>query len=179
MNQSFQAAHRSLEIKRVYPGSEFISTQKLTDITRGLGLSVHFQEENIIEKFKSVWEFLMSVKKTGANNASNGNNILIHRRLMLAMMDFYKNSFEQFGQIPATYHIIYGRHKKPLNSAWRHGGKRLLGIDAVLEVLPEDMDKEHPEQLKAVRSIIQLIISLRKSKIFLEDSVSKGMLSYF
>ncbi|MBU2704010.1 hypothetical protein Ga0466249_005162 [Sporomusaceae bacterium BoRhaA] len=38
----------------------------------------------------------------------------------------------------------------------------LATIDAVLEVLPEDMDKEHPERLKAARSIIQLIISLRK-----------------
>lgn len=112
LNQSFQAAHRSLQITKVRHGPEFISMQKLAQITCDLGLSVHLQEENITEKFKCVREFLTSVKRIGANNSSNGNNILIHRKLMLSMMDFYKNTFEQFGQIPATYHIIYGSHKK-------------------------------------------------------------------
>ncbi|MEN6620684.1 MAG: hypothetical protein ABFD50_03910 [Smithella sp.] len=38
----------------------------------------------------------------------------------------------------------------------------LATIDAVLEALPDDMDKEHPERLKAARSLVQLIISLQK-----------------
>lgn len=38
----------------------------------------------------------------------------------------------------------------------------LTTLDAVLEVLPDDMDKEHPERLKAVRNLIQLILLLRR-----------------
>ncbi|CUH96931.1 hypothetical protein P22_3045 [Propionispora sp. 2/2-37] len=38
----------------------------------------------------------------------------------------------------------------------------LTTIDAVLEALPEDIDKEHPERLKIIRDILGLVITARK-----------------
>ncbi|TCL38821.1 hypothetical protein EV210_103305 [Anaerospora hongkongensis] len=32
----------------------------------------------------------------------------------------------------------------------------LVTIDAVLDALPDDIDKEHPERLKAVRDVLGL-----------------------
>lgn len=38
----------------------------------------------------------------------------------------------------------------------------LVTIDAVLDALPDDIDKEHPERLKAIRDVLGLIITVRK-----------------
>ncbi|TCL38840.1 hypothetical protein EV210_103324 [Anaerospora hongkongensis] len=38
----------------------------------------------------------------------------------------------------------------------------LVTIDAVLDALPEDIDKEHPERLKFIRDILGLVLTVRK-----------------
>lgn len=38
----------------------------------------------------------------------------------------------------------------------------LVTIDAVLDALPDDIDKEHPERLKFIRDILGLVITVRK-----------------
>lgn len=38
----------------------------------------------------------------------------------------------------------------------------LTTLDAVLDALPDDIDQEHPERLKAIRDIVGLIITARK-----------------
>lgn len=38
----------------------------------------------------------------------------------------------------------------------------LVTIDAVLDALPDDIDKEHPERLKVIRDVLGLLIIVRK-----------------
>ncbi len=38
----------------------------------------------------------------------------------------------------------------------------LVTLDAVLDALPDTIDKQHPERLKTIRDVIGLIITARK-----------------
>lgn len=38
----------------------------------------------------------------------------------------------------------------------------LVTLDAVLDALPDDIDKEHPERLKLVRELVEILITARK-----------------
>lgn len=38
----------------------------------------------------------------------------------------------------------------------------LVTLDAVLDALPDDIDKEHPERLKRVRELVEILIMARK-----------------
>jgi len=87
-------------------GPTFITRETLEQIVDELSMPALFQEELFIEKFGSVKEFLLSVKRVGANNAS-GQQMRTNRRLLLKMMDSYQALFAPKSKIEVTYHVIY------------------------------------------------------------------------
>ena len=65
--------------------------------------------EDEIEHHQDVPTLLRSLKKIGAGNASPDHaQGLAGRRVMLTMMQLYKENFGRDGTIPATYEVIYG-----------------------------------------------------------------------
>ncbi|MBC8014525.1 MAG: malonyl-ACP O-methyltransferase BioC [Sporomusaceae bacterium] len=114
LHTSFTAARQSLDIQLpVHHGPAFISMNILADIGQQLGFDSKHYEEFHKEYFPTVKDFLTSVKKIGANNASHSNTMIINRSLMFSMMDYYEQHFKLNGQIYATYHIIYGCEQRP------------------------------------------------------------------
>ncbi|MGL5270862.1 MAG: malonyl-ACP O-methyltransferase BioC [Selenomonadaceae bacterium] len=87
-------------------GPTFITRETLERIVDALSMPALFQEELFVETFGSVKEFLLSVKRVGANNAS-GQQRGTNRRLLLKMMDAYQKLFAPKSKIEATYHVIY------------------------------------------------------------------------
>ena len=87
-------------------GPTFITRETLEQIVDELSMPALFQEELFVETFGSVKEFLLSVKRVGANNAS-GQQMRTNRRLLLKMMDSYQALFAPKSKIEATYHVIY------------------------------------------------------------------------
>jgi malonyl-CoA O-methyltransferase len=72
-----------------------------------------WQEELRVERFPSVKEFLLSVKKVGAGNASrddadHSKSRMAGRKLFAAMEDVYKQRFSSDLGIEATYHLVLG-----------------------------------------------------------------------
>lgn len=71
--------------------------------------------EDEIEHHQDVATLLRSLKKIGAGNASPDHvKNLAERRVMLTMMQLYKENFGRDGTIPATYEVIYGWGRKEL-----------------------------------------------------------------
>jgi malonyl-CoA O-methyltransferase len=62
-----------------------------------------------VEYHPDVPELLRSLKKIGANTAGPApRKGLSERRVMLEMMEAYRQAFRKDGGIPATYEVIYG-----------------------------------------------------------------------
>lgn len=115
LKQSFSLAEKFLNLEKSGKhGPDFISLEQLSIISKKLNMQAEFHEETMIENFSSVKEFLLSVKKIGANNAVNKRKAFVNRSLMLRMMKEYEQKFYRFGCVPATYHVIYGNHKKAI-----------------------------------------------------------------
>lgn len=115
LHTSFEAAHQALEINSpIHHGPAFISINKLADIAQQIGFVSAHHETFYKEYFPTVKDFLTSVKKVGANNASHAKNISINRNLIFTMMNYYEQHFTQDKQIFATYHAIYGCEQRPL-----------------------------------------------------------------
>jgi len=113
LRQSFSSAEEFFKLEKSgQHGPDFISLEELSVISKKLNMQAEFQEENMIENFPSVKEFLLSVKKAGANNAVNKRKPFVNRSLMLRMIKEYEQQFCRLGCVPATYHVIYGKHKK-------------------------------------------------------------------
>lgn len=118
LHTSFKAARQSLDIKSsVQHGPIFISIDALAGITQQLGFVSKYYEEFHKEYFPTTKDFLTSVKKIGANNASHSKNITINRNLIFSMINYYEQHFTLNEQIYATYHAIYGCEQKPSASS--------------------------------------------------------------
>jgi len=118
LHTSFKAARQSLDIKSsVHHGPTFISINTLADIGQQLGFDSRHHEEFHKEYFPTTKDFLTSVKKIGANNASHSNNMVINRNLILSMIKYYEQHFKLNEQIYATYHAIYGCEQRPSSSS--------------------------------------------------------------
>lgn len=114
LHTSFEAARHSLEISTpLRHGPTFISLSALTKISQQLGFISTHHEAFHKEFFPTVKDFLTSVKKIGANNASDSQNIVINRNLIFSMMNYYAQHFSQNNQVVATYHAIYGCDQRP------------------------------------------------------------------
>jgi len=113
LKQAFSTAEKKLNLEKSgQHGPDFISIEQLSMISQKLDMQAEFKEENMIENFSSVKEFLLSVKKIGANNAVKEGEAFVNRSLMLRMMKEYEQQFLKRGCVPATYHVIYGKHRK-------------------------------------------------------------------
>jgi malonyl-CoA O-methyltransferase len=114
LHTSFAAARRLLNIQsdarhgQSFPEAAFLQ-QMMT--SRGFSNS-HHSEEELQEYFPTVKDFLLSVKKIGANNASRNGNALVNRQLMFSMMQHYEENFREQDKVYATYHVIYGMGQK-------------------------------------------------------------------
>jgi malonyl-CoA O-methyltransferase len=73
---------------------------------------VHTEEE-MRQYFPTPKDFLMSVKKIGANNTGCDSRAPVSRQLLFTMMGCYEQAFQEHGHIHATYHTIYGIGRKP------------------------------------------------------------------
>jgi len=113
LHQAFLLAHQSLGINAPHVhGPQFLSIQELEYISSKFKNSTFFNEETFIEKFQTVKDFLLSVKKVGANNAAHEDHMIHNRKLLLKMIECYEDAFQHQELIAATYHVIYGCHKK-------------------------------------------------------------------
>lgn len=114
LHRSFEAAHHSLAMHDSHHhGPTFISLPALAEIGQELGFISQHHEGFHKEYFPTVKDFLTSVKKIGANNASHAQNISVNRKLIFAMMNYYEQHFTNNEQIYATYHAIYGSEQRP------------------------------------------------------------------
>lgn len=114
LHASFQAAHEISGIRSsARHGQSFASSSALHTLMTDLSYkTVTHTEEYFREFFPTVKDFLASIKKIGANNASHRGNPTVNRQLMFSMMRFYEQNYQEHGQIYATYHVIYGCGKK-------------------------------------------------------------------
>ncbi|WP_196593474.1 malonyl-ACP O-methyltransferase BioC [Pectinatus sottacetonis] len=95
-----------------YPNNhQFISIQNLTELCKHNKFESTFKTADYIEYFKTVRDFLKSVKKIGANNASS-HSCFIRKKIMLNMLSYYQKNFCYNNKIYATYNVIYGINKK-------------------------------------------------------------------
>lgn len=93
-------------------GQSFASSAALHTLMTDLGyIKVSHTEEYFREYFPAVKDFLASIKKIGANNASFKQPV-VSRQLMFSMMHFYEQNFRENGQVYATYQVIYGCGQK-------------------------------------------------------------------
>ena len=114
LHNSFKAAHQSLAINpSMNHGPTFISIRELATIANQLGFDSTHHEDFHKEYFPTVKGFLTSVKKIGANNASQSRNMIINRNLISTMINYYEQHFTENKQIFATYHAIYGCEQRP------------------------------------------------------------------
>lgn len=114
LHASFQAAQEQLGIASYAKhGQSLLTIPSLQNIMKlaGFTQTVH-SEEKYQEYFPTVKDFLISVKKIGANNASQHNGSTTSRQLMFAMIRHYEDTFREHGQIYATYHTICGIGRK-------------------------------------------------------------------
>lgn len=113
LQRAFQRAYEKNKIVGAWQsGPEFYDLEVWEDWLQKVGFRGHCTEKKYIEYFPSVREFLRSVKKVGANNASQGNHTLINRKVMLDMIASYKAMYEERERIQATYQAIYGVARK-------------------------------------------------------------------
>lgn len=114
LHASFQAAAEILGLDAgSRHGQSFPASADLHMLMTGLGYTeVFHREEYFREYFPAVKDFLTSIKKIGANNASHHGNYVINRQLFFAMMRFYEKNYQEKAQIYATYHAIYGCGRK-------------------------------------------------------------------
>lgn len=113
LDASFKWAEQQLKLNiSERHGPSFVSADTLCDIMSCIGFTAQYSEESYIEYFSSVRDFLTSVKKVGANNAIESSKIIVNRKLMLLMMEYYTQTYSCEQRIPATYHIVYGSGMK-------------------------------------------------------------------
>jgi len=106
---AFAEAYKENKIHVHYEfGPQFRSIEELTEYAQAEGFMGHHESTEHIEYFKSVEEFLHSVKKVGANNSAKADKVFTSRRLILSMLKHYEELQLKNGVVPATYHIIYG-----------------------------------------------------------------------
>ncbi|BDU50267.1 malonyl-ACP O-methyltransferase BioC [Haliovirga abyssi] len=91
----------------------FYSMNDIEKIIRDIGAEFTLIEENYIEKFKNVREFLFAIKKIGANSAKEKKEILtpgVYKQLEKE----YKKNFTKNNKIIVTNHIIFCKIKKEI-----------------------------------------------------------------
>lgn len=114
LHSSFSAVSQKLCIKsKDKHGQTFVNAANLQEFADKAGFKyTSYKQEELKEYFSTVKEFLYSVKKIGANNASSSGESLVSRKLIFSMMRHYEQHFRDADKIYATYHVIYGAAQK-------------------------------------------------------------------
>jgi malonyl-CoA O-methyltransferase len=111
---TFQELHNSYKLAKEklgildnsYPGQRFYSFDDILNIIlNNQNLIVNGFENNEIELFDSVKDFLTSVKKIGANNSNRIKNR--NPRLIKDMIELYEANYRIKDKIEATYNCMY------------------------------------------------------------------------
>ena len=89
----------------------FLSKNELTDLVGDYCSQVVVQEEEYIEKFSTVRDFLKATKKIGANSARKDKPQLTPRKLK-QIEKIYVDKYSQAGQIVVTHHLLFVELKK-------------------------------------------------------------------
>jgi malonyl-CoA O-methyltransferase len=105
------AAHRCSEKDRTHT---FLSMDAVTSALTGAGFSdCRVRSQMDIEVHEDVPALLRSLKRIGAGNASPSTpRGLAGKRIMLDMMQRYKDCYGLDSGIPVTYEIVYGFGRK-------------------------------------------------------------------
>ncbi|MCL6589977.1 MAG: malonyl-ACP O-methyltransferase BioC [Firmicutes bacterium] len=112
LRQSYAKAREKTGIKAASePGQSFYGFPELLSLCRdsisaGDHCLIQGKERLVYDYFPSVQEFLLSVKKIGANN-SNRENRTASPALLKNMMVIYQNEFSENNQIKVTYHCLF------------------------------------------------------------------------
>lgn len=114
LHASFKAAREILDQQsEAQHGQSFADAAFLAQSMESAGFcDISHTEAELREYFPSVKDFMQSVKKIGANNASYDANRPVSRKLMFTMMEYYETHFKEENSIHATYHAIYGMGRK-------------------------------------------------------------------
>ncbi|HEY0827891.1 MAG TPA: malonyl-ACP O-methyltransferase BioC [Bacilli bacterium] len=120
LHESFSEAHILLGLEQTKHGQSFLSEERWRDIFgEPLDGTFVWQEESRVEKYKSVREFMHSIKRIGAGNAidiKRGSGEFTGRRLLSAMEQSYRKNHSIPDGVRATYQLgfgIYFENKNP------------------------------------------------------------------
>jgi malonyl-CoA O-methyltransferase len=96
----------------------FFSQAQVLAALKSCGLSEQQVSSEIeVELHPDVPELLRSLKRIGAGTAAPvASKGLSERRVMLDMMEVYRDKYGRGGTIPASYEVIYGLGRKPVLS---------------------------------------------------------------
>jgi malonyl-CoA O-methyltransferase len=110
LRDSYRAALKG-EADRTH---SFFSRDEVLAALQGAGFEkASATAELEVEFHPDVPDLLKSLKKIGANTAGPApRKGLSERRVMLEMMEAYRQAFRREGKIPATYEVIYGIGRK-------------------------------------------------------------------
>ncbi|MGL5207276.1 MAG: malonyl-ACP O-methyltransferase BioC [Acidaminococcaceae bacterium] len=118
LHDAFAQAYAKLDCrKQGIHGPKFATSEELLQASGRSDWESGFTEEDFIQFFPSVKEFLTAVKKVGANNASKSEQRLTNRTLLLQMIKEYEAAYMTEHGIRTTYHVIYARHEKSERSS--------------------------------------------------------------
>ncbi|MEN8906027.1 MAG: malonyl-ACP O-methyltransferase BioC [Clostridiales bacterium] len=111
--KSYELSKTNLGIKdNIQPGQNFYSFDNIKKIINSCSENYEVSgfEENEVELFNSVKDFLYSIKKIGANNSNNRKNN--NPRIVKDMIKLYDQNYKINNKIRATYHCMYFLCKK-------------------------------------------------------------------
>lgn len=111
LHTSFQKAQERISpTKRYKLGQSFYSLNELATLCksalRAYPIQIHYEEMHEVETFATVWDFLTSIKKIGANN-SNQEDYCLNPSILKEMIRIYDCRYRIGNNIPATYHCLY------------------------------------------------------------------------
>jgi malonyl-CoA O-methyltransferase len=114
LHTSFDWASEQLNLPSDRHGQAFLSMDYWNGIFKGKATKHELFEQEHIELFTTVRDFLHSIKKVGASNATSSAILSITKsRLLIEKMEkHYTNTYGTELGIKATYHLSGGLYKK-------------------------------------------------------------------
>lgn len=114
LHSSFERASLKLNLPLVRHGQDFYPMKFWSDFLTKAAVELEIFDEDRIELFACVRDFLHSVKKVGASNATNtaGRGSARSRALIECMEECYTDTYGTQLGIQATYQLSGGIYKK-------------------------------------------------------------------
>jgi malonyl-CoA O-methyltransferase len=117
LHASFQAAETLLGVKLNPHGQAFYAesfwTSNFTEDKEAIASAFHWQQQERVMLYPSVRDFLTSVKRVGAGNATQSSGKLpLMRELIKQMESYYLKHFSVNDAIQATYDLGFGLYAR-------------------------------------------------------------------